>query len=85
MHSAVVWGATFLKKKSKKARPACLGPQVFGLDPTSEQLAQPGGPTGQRDGGHGANQQVCVERSSVLLSHAGLYASPNFPELPRWD
>jgi hypothetical protein len=37
-----------------------LGPQVFRLDPTSEQLAQQGGPMGQKNGGHGANQQVCV-------------------------
>jgi hypothetical protein len=36
------------KRNSKKARPAWLGPQVFRMDPTREQHAQPGGPTGQR-------------------------------------
>jgi hypothetical protein len=68
------------KRKSKKARPAWLGPQVFGVDPTREKLAQPGGPTGQCKPAY-----VCVERSSRSLEHAGLYAGQKFPQLPRWD
>jgi hypothetical protein len=49
------------KREQKKPDQTWLGPQVFGLGPTSEQLAQTGRPTGQRNGGYGASQQVwCV-------------------------
>jgi hypothetical protein len=55
----------------------CLGPQIFRLGPTSEQLAQLGGPTGRsKVAGTGPAAGcvcVCMLRGAQGLSHTAPY------------